>query len=146
LQYLTSSIKHNSIPAPHEGDNVRFWKPDFNQNHYQDLLFDDTPGSISMTNYFLEQSSGKYKVTGVVEDWVSAPKEMAYYGSNEPCGSDCNVWEFICGTADAWYDAKINEGWSLGAITDYLSQFDQQDRYDWNENGVFAEPDGYIDQ
>ena len=34
---------------------------------------------------------------------------------------------------------------SLDAVNDYLSQFDVWDRYDYNGNGVFNEPDGYVD-
>ena len=46
---------------------------------------------------------------------------------------------------NGWYDAQIAAGKTPAQINAYLSQFDVWDRYDYNGNGNFDEPDGYID-
>jgi len=141
-----TDVPHNSIPEPHEDDNVMKWIDDFSAAYYQELLFSDEEGAATMTNYFLEQSGGRYKVYGTVEDWVLAPNTMDYYGNNN-CGEIVcpNVWEFVCDTANAWYQAQIEAGKSQQEITEYLSAFDVNDRYDHDGDGIFDEPDGYID-
>ena len=40
---------------------------------------------------------------------------------------------------------QIAAGKTPAQINEYLSQFDIWDRYDYNGNGNFDEPDGYID-
>ena len=44
-----------------------------------------------------------------------------------------------------WVDAKKQAGWSMTRITNYLKTFDELDRYDFDGDGNFKEPDGYID-
>jgi immune inhibitor A len=46
---------------------------------------------------------------------------------------------------DGWYDAQIAAGKTPAEIDAYLSRFDVWDRYDWDGDGNFDEPDGYID-
>ena len=48
-------------------------------------------------------------------------------------------------TVNAWYDAQIAAGKTAAEINAYLSQFDVWDRYDYDGDGNFDEPDGYID-
>src|SRR5688500_8413662 len=61
---------HNQIPAPNRRvDNTTIWAPDFNREYYEELLFSEAPGAISMRNYYIEQSSNRYTVNGAVEDW-----------------------------------------------------------------------------
>ena len=40
---------------------------------------------------------------------------------------------------------KLDSGWSMDRITTYLKTFDSVDRYDFDEDGDFKEPDGFID-
>jgi immune inhibitor A len=54
-------------------------------------------------------------------------------------------WRFISDTGNAWYDAQVAAGKTPAEIDEYLAQFDVWDRYDWDHDGDFDEPDGYID-
>lgn len=135
---------HNQIPRPDRRvDNTTIWAPDFNKAYYEELLFSEAPGANSMRNYYIEQSSNRYTVNGIVEDWVQVPFNEASYGSNI-CGDAC-TWDFINDTADAWFAAQRASGMTRRQINEYLSQFDVWDRYDYDGDGNFDEPDGYID-
>jgi immune inhibitor A len=60
-------------------------------------------------------------------------------------GDRYHVWQFLIDTANGWYDAQIAAGKTPAEINAYLSQFDVWDRYDYDGDGNFDEPDGYID-
>jgi immune inhibitor A len=139
-----SDLEHNQIAEPDRSvDNTTIWEPDFSQDYYKDLLFSQDKGANSMANFYLEQSSGRYTVDGDVTDWVSVPQTGAYYGSNTK--SDAYAWLFIRDQMAAWVKAQHDAGKTDADIAAYLAQFDQWDRYDYNGNGIFDEPDGYID-
>jgi immune inhibitor A len=99
-----------------------------------------------MRSYYIEQSSNRYAVNGEVTDWVTVPYNEARYGTNL-CGDIvCStVWDFVQDGANAWYDSQIANGMTPADIDAYLSSFDVWDRYDWDGDGNFNEPDGYID-
>src|SRR5450759_4505268 len=142
-----SDLPHNKIAKPDRTvNNTTLWVPDFSKAHMDALLYDRTPGANSMANYYLEQSSGRYTVAGEATDWVTVPHNAAYYDDNKG-GVDTtkDVWLFIRDTVNGWYDAQIAAGKTPAEINTYLSAFDKADRYDYNGNGNFSEPDGYID-
>jgi immune inhibitor A len=137
---------HNQIPAPDRNvDNTNIWTSDFTKAYYENMLFSQAPGAVSMRNFYIEQSSNRYTVNGIVEDWVQVPFNEARYGTNL-CGSIvCStVWRFVNDSTDAWYAAK-SATMTDAQINAYLSQFDVWDRYDYDGDGNFNEPDGYID-
>ena len=138
---------HNNIPEPDRSkDNTTIWREDFNRNYYMDMLFAEGPGVNSMRNYYIEQSSNRYAVNGDVTDWVGVPGDACDYDDGYPGpGSAINVWQFLIDSLQAWYDAQIAAGKTPAEIDAYLSQFDVWDRYDWDGDGNFDEPDGYID-
>jgi immune inhibitor A len=137
-----ADIKHNTIPGPDRVvDNTSIWVPDFNRDYYMNMLFNDAPGANSMRNFYIEQSSNRYTVHGDVTDWVEVPGNHTIYDDNP----DSNVWFFLDDSINAWYDGQIAAGKTPAQINEYLSQFDVWDRYDYNGNGNFDEPDGYID-
>ncbi|MGN6687803.1 MAG: immune inhibitor A domain-containing protein [Actinomycetales bacterium] len=139
-----SDLAHNEIPKPDRAvDNTTTWAANYNRAHYLQLLFDDAPGANSMHNFYLEQSSGRYTVDGDVTDWVQVDKPAAYYGSNAK--SDAYAWVFIQDELKAWVAQQKAGGKSDADIAKYLSRFDQWDRYDYDGDGNFNEPDGYID-
>lgn len=134
---------HNSIPEPdREYDNTTIWTADFSRDYYLDMLFAEGEGVNSMRNYYIEQSSNRFTVNGNVTEWVQVPGDYATY--DDDLGGPA-VWQFLIDSVDGWYDAQIAAGMSPGDINDYLSQFDVWDRYDWDGDGNFDEPDGYID-
>jgi immune inhibitor A len=133
---------HNQIPEPDRStDNTTIWAPDFNQSYYTDLLFDDSAGANSMRNFYEEQSSNRYTVNGEVTDWVQVPFNEARYGTNL-CGSIvCStVWRFVNDSVDAWAATM-----STADLNAKLAKYDVWDRYDYDGDGNFDEPDGYID-
>ena len=48
-------------------------------------------------------------------------------------------------SANAWYDAQVAAGKTPAEIKAYLAKLDVWDRYDFDGDGDFNEPDGYID-
>jgi immune inhibitor A len=138
---------HNSIPEPDRAvDNSTIWVPDFSEAYFDELLNARGEGVNSMAEFFLEQSSGRYTVDGDVVDWVMVPNGYAYYDDgNDKVDTSTNVWLFLEDTLDGWYAQQLADGKSAAEIDAYLAQFDTHDRYDWDEDGIFDEPDGYID-
>jgi immune inhibitor A len=137
-----SDLKHNNIAQPDRSvNNSTIWSPDFSRKYYLDMLFSDTPGANSMSNFYKEQSSNRYTVVGDVTDWIQLPNNAAYYDDNP----DANVWNFLKDEVNGWYNEQKALGKTDAQINEYLSQFDVKDRYDYNGNGNFDEPDGYID-
>ena len=139
---------NNQIVAPDRNwdgnatdDNSTYWINDFNKGHYQDLMFG---AGESFKDFYLKQSNGKFLAKGDVSDWVTVPYNEASYGSNAISDS-AGYWPFVEDTATAWYDAQVAAGKTEAEIKAYLAQFDKVDRYDYNGNGNFNEPDGYID-
>jgi immune inhibitor A len=136
-----SDYPHNNIAQPDRTvNNTTLWVPDFSKAHMDTLLYDRTPGANSMANFYLEQSSGRYTVAGEATDWIPVGNHLTY--DDNP---DSNVWLFLQDTIDGWYNAQIAAGKTPAQINAYLSQFDVWDRYDYDGDGNFDEPDGYID-
>jgi immune inhibitor A len=141
----TSGPVHNQIPQPdRSADNSTYWVDDFNRQHYLDMFFNGMPeqNGESFKRVYEEMSSGRYTVGGDVSDWVTVPHPESYYGVGE---THEDMTYFIDDTAEAWVDAQQAAGKTSADIKDYLLQFDQWDRYDGDGDGIFEEPDGYID-
>ena len=129
---------HNQIPQPNrETNNTTIWQPDYNREHYVDMYFNQ------MVEYYKAQSSGRYTFNGDVMHWVKVPFNGSGYGSNSL--GDATMWTLIADTINTWTAAQIASGKTLQEVTDYLKTFDVADRYDFDKDGNFAEPDGYID-
>ena len=142
-----ADLKHNEIPEPDRAvNNTTMWRADFDRQSYLDMLFDDSPGANSMRNFYVEQSSNRYSVRGDVTDWIEVPGAAATYNDdlNSPLGGNA-VWYFLKDTVNGWYEQQIADGKTPAQINDYLKTFDVWDRYDYDGDGNFDEPDGYID-
>lgn len=132
---------HNQIPKPNRKiDNSTVWDSNFNKAYFEDMYFN------RMADFYTEQSSGQYTVDGAVTSWVKVPFNQARYGSNNGCSSgDCGVGFLLRDALAQWTQDRIDANWSMARIQAYLKEFDVQDRYDYDEDGDFREPDGYID-
>ncbi len=142
-----ADLAHNTMPEPDRAvDNTTIWVPDFSRDYFMDLLFNEAPGANSMRNFYIEQSSNRYTVHGDVTDWIPVSGDAATYDDdfNSPLGGN-QVWYFLDESIDGWYAAQIAAGKTPAEINAYLSQFDVWDRYDYDGDGNFDEPDGYID-
>jgi len=125
-------------------DLTRNYYEDYSREHYQDMLFSDTgyagpsgQNLISMKQYYQDQSGGSYQVEGQVAGWYHAKFNAAYYGAPSPDGRrrDSNVSALIMEAINQ-LALDPNFDWAF---------YDQEDRYDYNGNGNFREPDGLID-
>ncbi len=132
---------HNEIPKPQPPKTSTLWVSDFAVEHYNDMLFSRDHGALSMANYYLEQSSGRYTVEGKVVGWYKLPHPESYYGADNVSslarGTDSKngpVWRVVSDAIRMIPESEID--W------DY---FDQEDRYDYDGDKNFREPDGYID-
>ncbi|MDP9827821.1 immune inhibitor A domain-containing protein [Kineosporia succinea] len=137
---------HNRIPKPAADDNSTVWQPDYDKKHYEDLYFGD---GESLRSYYEAQSSGRYSVEGKVTDWVKVPYNEARYGRSNgyPCPSNnCgNVYRLLSDAVTAWVAQQKAAGRTDAQIKADVAEFDQWDRYDFDGDGDFNEPDGYID-
>ncbi|HET7799995.1 MAG TPA: immune inhibitor A domain-containing protein [Humibacillus xanthopallidus] len=150
---------HNQIAQPDRvwdgsktDDNSTYWVKDFNRDHYLDMMFG--PGE-SFRDFYQKQSNGRFVAKGDVSNWVTVPYNEARYGHNPATDDEGNptdgtsesdgYWSYIQDTATAWYKSQKAAGKSDADIKAYLAQFDKVDRYDYDGDGNFNEPDGYID-
>ncbi|MET7699849.1 MULTISPECIES: immune inhibitor A domain-containing protein [unclassified Streptomyces] len=143
----TAGPLHNKIAKPDRAkDNSTAWQADYNQKHFQNLYFGTGKNVESMKKFYEKESSGRYSVSGEVADWVKVPYNEARYGNNA-CGStNCpSVWNVVSDGVTAWVAQQKAAGRTDAAIKADLAKFDQWDRYDFDGDGNFNEPDGYID-
>ncbi|MFE9691699.1 immune inhibitor A domain-containing protein [Micromonospora sp. NPDC005806] len=151
---------NNQIPAPNRAvDNSTVWQPNFDADHYRKLYFGTAPGDESLKQYYEAQSSGRYSVDGEVTDWVKVKYNEARYGrsgddptdanGNDPavCASNVctNTWALVADAANQWVADQKAAGKTDAQIAADVKSMDQWDRYDYDGDGNFNEPDGYID-
>src|SRR5215468_2109017 len=113
------------------------------------MYFGDGPGVESLKTYYEKQSSGRYSVSGTVTDWVKVRYNEARYGRSNgfPCASNVcsNTWNLVQDAANQWYADQLAAGRSAADVKAELATFDVWDRFDYDNDGNFNEPDGYID-
>ena len=129
---------HNQIPEPNRAiNNSTIWQPDYNRAHFADMYFN------KMAAYYQTQSSGRYTINGEVTEWVKLPFNGSRYGANSM--GDPGAWTLIADGINRWTADQLASGKTIQEITAYLKTFDKWDRYDYDGDGNFDEPDGYID-
>ncbi|GHH76524.1 protease [Streptomyces sulfonofaciens] len=143
---------HNEIAEPDRArDNSTAWQQDYDQQHFKDIYFGtgkDASGAAkqSLKTYYEKTSSGRYSVDGEVSDWVKVPYNEARYGSDYCGDTNCaNVWDLVRDGVNAWAADQQAQGRTDDEIKADLAQYDTWDRYDYDGDGNFNEPDGYID-
>ena len=141
---------HNQIPEPDRSvNNKTIWQPDYSADHYRQLYFGQGAGVESLKTYYEAQSSGRYSVEGEVTDWVKVQYNQARYGRSNgyPCGGNVcsNTWNLIKDAIDTWVANRKLAGATDASIKAELASYDQWDRNDFDFDGNFNEPDGYLD-
>ncbi|MEV4722937.1 immune inhibitor A domain-containing protein [Micromonospora humida] len=141
---------HNEIPAPNRAvDNSTVWQADYNADHFRKLYFGTGQGDESLKQYYEAQSSGRYSVEGEVTDWVKVKYNEARYGRSNgyPCASNVcnNTWALVRDAANQWVADQKAAGRTDAQIAADVKSMDEWDRYDFDGDGNFNEPDGYID-
>jgi immune inhibitor A len=153
-EYLTAAlvdftdIRHGQLPVPNRAvDNSTYYPSSVAPQHYQDMLFTAGGGSYglpSMRDFYLQLSSGRFTWTGQVSNWVQIDAPESEFGANDrqtgAGGDDANG--VVYRVVDATLQALAASG-NYGGID--LAAADQVDRYDCDGDGVYNEPDGYID-
>ncbi|WP_196137686.1 immune inhibitor A domain-containing protein [Aliikangiella sp. G2MR2-5] len=139
-------LKHDSHGL-NSGDTDMYY-PSYPVSHYRDVMFSTTgfegPGGetlLSGYQYYQRESGGEFFFTGEVFDWVTADKNAAEYGGHaiDPqSGRDIN---------DKGVEELIKEAVekAVAANSINLAEYDVEDPYDSDEDGIFDEADGYID-
>jgi immune inhibitor A len=106
---------HGQLPDPSTvgtgRDNNTFWVPDFDVDHYEKLMFseegitervrtdligtDGQPGfdisGYTLRNYYLENSGGRYDLSGEVVDWLTLPHSEAWYGADSCAAGNASM-------------------------------------------------------
>ena len=125
------------------------WQADYSADHYRQLYFGTNPGDESLKQYYEAQSSGRYSVDGEVTNWVKVRYNEARYGRSDgyPCASNVcnNTWALVRDAANQWVADQKAQGRSDAEIAADVKAMDEWDRYDFDGDGDFNEPDGYID-
>ncbi|WP_239456315.1 immune inhibitor A domain-containing protein [Nocardioides solisilvae] len=142
--------RFNEIPEPGRDDNSTQWRKKYTKKYYKDLYFGEGEGVESLKTYYERQSSGRYSVEGMVTDITSVPFNQARYGRSGgyPCGSQVcsNNWALISDAMTQWVADQKAAGKTDAQIARVVSRYDIRDRYDFDGDGNFDEPDGYIDR
>ncbi|MEV8377725.1 immune inhibitor A domain-containing protein [Kribbella sp. NPDC056861] len=138
---------HNAIPQPDRStDNSTVWQADYSPTYYRQLYFGK---GDSVKTYYEKQSSGRYSVDGQVSDWVKVPYNEARYGRSNgtPCADNIcgNTWNLVSDAVAQWVKGQEAKGQTAAQIKAALASYDQWDRYDFDADGNFNEPDGYLD-
>jgi immune inhibitor A len=153
-EYLTtalidfSDVTHGNIAQPDRSvDNSTYWSADVSPQHYRDMLFTPGGGSYgypSFRDFYLELSSGRFTWDGQVSNWVQVNAPESDFGANSRSGGDGsdNLNGPVYRVVQATLQALAASG-NYGGLN--LATADHADRYDCDGDGVFAEPDGYID-
>ena len=121
-------LLHNQIPEPDRTiDWMAPWEPAYDRAHYEELVLG------KMRRYFEAQSGGRYTIQGYVTDWLKLPAGGHYF--THPAAAIV-----------AWIDAQVQVGRTYEEVVGFLRQFDTYDQFDFNQNGIFDEPDGVLDK
>ncbi|MEU8134138.1 immune inhibitor A domain-containing protein [Streptodolium elevatio] len=139
--------RHATIPEPDRSlDTTTVWHPTFDRGYFHEIFFGDGSHGPSLATHYRAQSSGRMEIDGNVTDWVRVPWNEARYGNNN-CGSQVctNAWDLVRDAMNEWAGSLSAHGLSTRQISDALAPFDLWDRDDHDRDGVFDEPDGYID-
>ncbi len=115
-----------------------------NQAYLQHLLFSEdlrAPREGTLTHYYYQQSKGRYYVTGQVLAPVTVAHPAEYYG--KPIQNSDGQWRNDVAPEQLVEDALAA---AYARTPDFpWAQFDVWDPQDYDGDGVYDEPDGYID-
>ncbi|WP_240181847.1 immune inhibitor A domain-containing protein [Nocardioides sp. 616] len=140
----------NEIPKPGPNDNSTGWQANYDKAYYEKLYFGEGRGVESLKTYYERQSSGRYSVDGMVTDITTVPFNQARYGRSNgyPCASQVcnNTWSLISDAMTQWVADQRAAGRTDAQIAATVAEYDIRDRYDFDGDGNFDEPDGYIDR
>ncbi len=99
-----------NLPEPAD-PNKDYWVPNFDKQHYAQMLFDRSPGANSLANFYLAQSDGVFTVDGSVFGWIRLPYPESHYGADSGEGGHDNAngpaWRIVQDAIRAAIDQGI---------------------------------------
>jgi len=117
---------------------------DYNVDHYRQTMFSTNgytgPSGqtlMSAYQYFQRESGNEFFFTGEVFGWVTAENNADFYGANDADNDDNDQ------DAESLIQEAITKAVAANNID--LNDYDLEDPYDIDQDGVFNEPDGIID-
>lgn len=141
LNQLVGTYKVLVIPVQFDDvkfDNVSFFTKDDKTGlaPAHDYLFGDSSGS--MTQYYRHASLGQFDISGEVFSPVTVDKNLAFYGAAVTGSNDANARKLVVDAVKkAMASSDLGEEW--------WQSFDQWDLNDFDGDGVYHEPDGFMD-
>ncbi len=114
----------------------------YSKQYYRDRFFgEDTYTAsdgneyITIKKFFDEESGGSYIFDGDVVGWYKAENNATYYGAAENGSDQNNATKLVIEALEAVAeDPNVD-----------LSKYDVEDKWDYDEDGDYFEPDGIID-
>jgi immune inhibitor A len=101
----------------------------------QDYIFGKHQNSL--TSYYKHSSMGKLDLSGVITDIITVDKPLESYGAAVDGSSDRNARGLVVEALEKLKKIKTDEQWWLN--------FDNWDLSDYDRDGHFHEPDGFVD-
>ena len=139
---------HNKIPAPDRSkDNSTVWQPDYSRDHYQQLYFGTAASRCGRTTSGsrpVATASTARSPTGS-RSATTRRATGAAAGTRAPTPCARTRWNLIRDAIDQWVADQHAAGRTDAQIKADLASYDQWDRNDFDHDGNFNEPDGYID-
>lgn len=140
------NYKHTELDSKEPWRINSFTGEEATPEFYDSLFFGDdfyttNDGNkhITINKFFMEESGGTYEFKGDVYGWYTAPKDIEYYGYNDP-----DYWESDQKRASELVQVAIEELVKNNPDID-LSKYDVEDKWDIDNDGNYDEPDGIID-
>ena len=102
----------------------------------QEEIFGNGPNSLH--SYYLQASGGLLNVSGQVTEPVTVDRPLSFYGKAVVGKNDINAEGLVV-------DALKKLQQKVGANSPFWKPFDRWDLNDSDKDGIYSEPDGFID-
>ena len=130
-------------------DNSTVWQPDYNRAHYQDLYF----GTGAASSRSRRTTSGSRRAATASTAWsptgsrssTTRRATAAATASRAPSNVCSNTWALIQDAINTWVADQKAAGPHRRADRRRPGVLRPWDRNDYDDDGNFNEPDGYID-
>jgi len=140
------NYKHTDLDDKEDWRINAFTGEETTPEFYESLFFGDdfyitNDGNkhITVNKFFMEESGGTYEFKGDVYGWYTAPKDIEYYGYNDP-----DYWDSDQKRASELVQVAIEELVKNNPNLD-LTNYDVEDKWDIDNDGNYDEPDGIVD-
>jgi len=118
-------------------EDISFYTPNENGDiEAQEYLFGDS-NPDSLRQYYKHASMGKFILDGEVTPVVTVDKSLATYGESVPGNTDRNARGLVVDVLEKLKQTHTDQAW--------WDRFDEWDLSDYDNDGNFHEPDGFID-